>query len=134
MKLFTLRKDGGPLSRVWGFFFIEWKRLFSVVLMHFADGSREAYHNHAFNAVSWVLKGKLIEHRMVDDLYVGSCIYRPSFRPIITTRDNMHRVSSEGDTLVFSLRGPWVERWQEYLPATGEYITLTHGRKVVSGL
>ena len=49
MKLFKYMKDGGPESTVWGYFLIEIKSLFTIVLLHFKNGSREAYHNHAFN-------------------------------------------------------------------------------------
>jgi hypothetical protein len=120
-------KDGGPLSRVWGVFVIEAKKLFSIVLLHFMDGSREAYHSHAFNAVSWVLKGQLVENSIDGTVTV----YRPSLKPIHTPRDMMHKVVSVGDTWVISFRGPWSDRWCEYLPDSGRFITLTHGRQVV---
>lgn len=128
MKVFKLLKDGGPFSRVWGFFIIEAKRLFSVVLLHFADGSREAYHSHAFNAVSWVLKGKLVEHEINGKVNV----YTPSLKPIYTPRSMFHKVVSDGDTFVVSFRGPWANEWQEYLPDKRSFLTLTHGRRVVA--
>lgn len=129
MRLLTLMKDGGPLSRVWGFFVIEIKCLLSVVLLHFHPGSREAYHTHAFHAVSWLLSGKLVEqHR---DGHV--CTYTPSFWPIITLRSTFHRVSSEGHSWAITFRGPWIPFWKEYLPASNQLITLTHGRQLVPG-
>ena len=60
MKLFHKSKDGGPDSNVTGYWLIEWKKAFSVVLLRFDAGTREAYHNHAFNAISWILKGELL--------------------------------------------------------------------------
>ena len=132
MKIFSMMKDGGPESRVWGYWLIEAKKLFSVVLLHFKDGSREAYHSHAFNSISWVLRGKLTEEQLLlkqPGLTRSSFyIYKPSFKPIWTARDNMHKVSSTGDTWVLSFRGPWAKYWQEYLPAEDRFVTLTNGR------
>ncbi len=137
MKLLKLMKDGGPESRVWGFFFIEWKRFFSVVLLHFKDGSREAYHSHAFNALSWLLRGKLVEDRLLEKRsgFTRNFIrvFTPSFIPIWTARTNMHKVSSAGDSWALTFRGPWAENWKEYLPDVDEWRTLAHGRKVIEG-
>lgn len=132
MKIFSKMKDGGPESRVWGYFLIEWKKLFSIVLLHFKDGSREAYHSHAFNAISWVLSGRLDENRLVEKHEnCTMCAFRtftPSIIPVWTPRSNMHKVSSTGDTWVISFRGPWAKYWQEYLPGEDRFVTMTHGR------
>lgn len=128
MKLFRYMRDGGPQSKVTGFWFIEWKRLFSAVLLHFFDGSREAYHSHAFNSISWVLRGELNEN-MLDG---GINRYLPGIRPVITRRSDFHKVVSVGDAWVMSFRGPWVKTWKEFLPEKKKFITLTHGRKVVA--
>lgn len=122
------RKDGGPKSHVWGFFFVELKKLFSIVLLKFEHGTREAYHSHAFNSVSWLLRGHLVESR-IDRPY--GRVYGPSFKPIITTRDNFHQVSSIGTSWVLSFRGPWADKWKE-ITEDGSEITLTHGRKQCS--
>lgn len=53
MKLLFKRKDGGQQSTVTGYWLIEWKNVFSIVLLKFEKGTREAYHTHAFNAFSW---------------------------------------------------------------------------------
>jgi len=129
MKLFRRLKDGGPESRVTGYFLVEIKRLFSVVLLHFADGSRDAYHSHAFNAISWVLRGELIEIPLRAN---RANFYRPSFTPVKTPRTMFHKVISVGDTWVLSFRGPWAKTWQEYLPNEKRFITLTHGRREVA--
>ncbi len=128
MKLFKLMKDGGPESRVNGLFFVEYKRLCSVVLLHFLDGSREAYHSHAFNAISWVLRGKLVEQSL--DGTVTE--FTPSLRPIFTPRDMFHKVTSTADSWVITFRGPWADKWKEFLPGLNRFLTLTHGRKVVT--
>lgn len=135
MTILTKMKDGGPDSRVWGYFLIEWKKLFSVVLLHFKDGSREAYHSHAFNSISWVLRGKLTEERLMEKRpgFMRSVfnIFMPSLKPVLTPRNNMHKVSSTGDTWVISFRGPWADHWQEYIPVEDVFVTLTHGRKEI---
>ena len=58
--------------------------LFSIALLVFEDGSREAYHEHAFNCVSWVLSGHLSENFMDGK---GRPLV-PSWRPFITRRSN----------------------------------------------
>lgn len=126
MKFFRYLKDGGPLSRVWGLYIVEIKKLFSIVLLRFLDGSREAYHSHAFNSVAWVLRGTLVEHEFNGKVNV----YTPSLLPFFVPRDRFHKVVSEGTTWVLNLRGPWADEWQEFLPDEQALVTLTHGRIV----
>lgn len=127
MKLFSIGKDGGKESTVTGFWLCEFKSLFSIAFLRFGDGSRDAYHNHAFNSLSWVLKGKLEELNLGNE----TNIYKRSFKPIITLRRTFHKVISHGTTWVFTIRGPWSKTWKEFIPNTGKEITLTNGRKVV---
>lgn len=127
MKLFHRAKDGGPESTVWGYWLIESKCFFSVALLCFEDGSRDAYHSHAFNALSWLLKGALVEHRIYEQ---DSTHYQPSLWPIWTSRQNMHKVRSVGRSWVLTFRGPWKDVWYER-GADRKLITLTHGRKEV---
>lgn len=124
MKLFHFAKDGGQESTVSGYWLIEAKKLFSIVLLRFDNGTREAFHNHAFNSVSWVLKGKLIEHH----LNGLNETHTPSLLPVITHQHTFHKVRSVGTTWVLSVRGPWRSTWNEYLPDQDKFITLTHGR------
>lgn len=130
MLFFEKRKDGGPESNVTGFWLIEIKWLFSIVLLRFTNGTREAFHNHAFHAISWVLFGKLIETRLFGE---KACFseFTPSLKPIITTRDNLHKVTSVGTTWAITFRGPWTPTWNERIGDS--FITLTNGRKVVNG-
>lgn len=127
MKLFRYMKDGGPESKVWGFWLLEWKPVCSVVLLHFKHGSRDAYHSHAFSAVSWLIKGKLTEHTIEGTVNV----FTPGLKPIWTPRKMFHQVFSEGNSLVLSFRGPWSKTWREWLPKERKHVVLTHGRKVV---
>ncbi len=126
MKLLSYGKDGGPDSCVWGVWLVEIKSLFSVAVLCFENGSREAFHNHAFNSISWVLKGELSE----DFLDGKGRPHYPSFKPIITRRSTFHKVTSFGRTWVITFRGPWKKEWKEFLPKTEEFVTLQSGRKI----
>ncbi len=128
MKLFKWCKDGGPESNVSGLFFIEIKSLFTIALLRFDHGSRDAYHSHAFHSVSWLLKGGLQEFPLMAN--EPAIVYRPSLRPIFTWRSTFHRVYSFGTSYVLTFRGPWTETWNEYISRRDEFVTLTHGRKV----
>jgi len=127
MKFFRIAKDGGPESTVTGYWLIEIKSLFSIVLLKFEGKSRDAYHEHAFDCVSWLLKGKLVEEFYY--VWLKTRIHLPSLKPIVTRRDDYHKVDSVGTSWVLSFRGPWRNTWNEYTNE-GER-TLTHGRKVV---
>jgi quercetin dioxygenase-like cupin family protein len=127
MKFFAYEKDGGKESKVWGLFIAEIKSLFSVVLLHFKDGSREAFHSHAFNSKSLILRGQLNEH-MID----GKVNVYKAGQIVTTLREHFHMVKSVGDTFVISFRGPWASTWHEFIPGTGERLTMTHGRKIVA--
>jgi len=126
MKFLHYGKDGGEYSTVWGFFFIEIKKMFSIVLLKFENGSRDAFHSHAFNSISLVLKGKLIEeHRW------GGTEAHIWGDTVITRRDTFHKVTSYGRTWVLSIRGPWAKTWKEFIPSERRNVTLTHGREEV---
>lgn len=132
MKFLTKRKDGGPESTVTGYWLAEIKSLFSIVLLKFENGSRDAYHSHAFNSLNWVLKGEVEEETIEADHYGWNTerfAYKPSLKPILTSRERFHKVVSKGTTWVFSIRGPWVDKWREF--TDDGLVTLTHGRKVV---
>lgn len=127
MKFLSVSKDGGPESHVTAYWLVEIKGLFSIALLKFEPGSRNEFHSHAFNSVSWLLKGCLGETMRERPL---SCFYfYPSFLPIVTLRSTFHKVTSIGRSWVLTFRGPWSKTWKEYLPETDEDITLTHGRK-----
>ena len=127
MLLFYHGKDGGDESKVWGWWLIEIKALFSIALLRFENGSREAYHSHTFDSVSWVLKGRLEENHYRG----GQDIHTRSLRPVITRRSTTHKVVSVGRTWVLTFRGPWASEWKEYIPGRG-LVTLTHGRREVT--
>lgn len=134
MKLFFKSKDGGPDSSVTGYWLIESKRFFSIVLLRFDGRSREAFHTHAFNAWSWILPFGMgltetyIEKRRYS-IFEGQKFLKPdSFEH--TPRDRLHKVNSNGVNWVLSFRGPWSKTWKE-INEHGEQ-TLSHGRKVVS--
>lgn len=130
-------KDGGPKSRVDGIWFIRIKSLFSVALLRFDKGSREAFHSHAFNSWSWLLTGGL-EERVVREVCTCGCVttatklHRPSWRLIRTLRTTMHKVYGLKDSnWVLTFRGPWADTWEE-IDESGDRVVLTHNRVEVS--
>ena len=127
MKILSKGTDGGTKSNVTGFWLIEAKSLFSIVLLRFGKGSRENYHNHAFNAITWFIKGE------VDEEHVDGRIlnWRPSWKPKYTPRECFHKVFAKQTTWALSFRGPWDKTWKEYSPTKKEEIILTHGRVVL---
>lgn len=127
MKIFKKCADGGKKSGVTGYFLIELKLLFSVVVLKFESNTRENYHSHAFNALTWWVKGKAIEE-FVD---AKSIEWTPSIIPKWTPISNMHRYSVTETSWAISFRGPWVDTWKEYNPNTKQYLTLTHGRNLL---
>lgn len=126
-RLFYRKPDGGKDSGVTGYFLIEWKPLFSIGLLHFKKGSREAFHNHAFNAITFWLKGSAIEEKHPTGQQLR---WAASLLPKYTPRENCHRIVADDDVYALTFRGPWNDTWFEF--KNDRYITLTHGRKVVS--
>ena len=129
MKLFRRSHDGGKKSGVTGFWLVEIKGLFSIVFLRFGKGSRENYHSHAFDAITFWLKGRVIEDRL--DTGTKTEFRGPSLRPKFTPRRNIHRVLAQETTYALCFRGPWRKTWFEYDPVADEYIELTNGRNVV---
>lgn len=127
MKFFKKAKDGGPDSTVTGYWLFEIKRWFSIAILRFDNGSRDSYHGHAFNSLSWLLCGTLQEQCFKG----GTQTHRAGLLPILTRRTRFHRVFSEGTSWVLTFRGPWSNMWLEYDPRTKEMSTLTNGRKVI---
>lgn len=124
MKFLTKAPDGGENSGVMAYVLIEWKSLFSIMLLRFEKGTREAYHSHAFNAVTFWLKGNVREHHLdgePKEFSAGWMKYTP--------RSTFHKVEALETTWALTLRGPWVDYWNEF--RNGRYLTLTHGRKEV---
>jgi hypothetical protein len=122
MNFLNLTKGGGPESTVWAYWLFEAKRFCSVALLRFEDGSRDAYHDHAFNSISWVLAGELNESRIGWDTS-GIYTYTPSWRPILTRRTHLHKVTSRGRTWVRTFRGPWARTWTEWVAGRGRRLS-----------
>ena len=132
MKFFFKSKDGGPDSNVVGYWLVESKKLFSIVLLCFNKGSREAFHSHAFNAISWVISGRLDECIKNKYGYKNELIL-PSAKPIFTPRERLHKVTGLANkTWVITFRGPWSNTWKEFFDKTNEEVTLTSGRKIIN--
>lgn len=134
---FVKRSDGGKNSGVTAYFLIEWKPVFSVGILHFKKGSREAYHTHAFNALTWWLKGKVTEDRIKSLIVKGNDVisvedivkkdFKPSVKPKYTSRKNLHKINAHVDTYALTFRGRWENTWIEVIG--DKIINLTHGRK-----
>ena len=125
MRILSKSKDGGPDSPVDGFFLIELKSLFSVVLLRFNEGGREAFHTHAFNALTWFIAGDMTE----EDIDGSFRKYQRSLIPKFTPRNKNHRVWANRNSWAISIRGPWASTWTE--DDTEYHTVLTHGRKIV---
>ena len=125
MKFFSRSKDGGPESPVDAFFLFEIKSLCSIAILRFNEGGREAFHTHAFNALTWFISGDMVEQDVNGEFYC----YERSIVPKITRRSKNHRVRAFKTSWAFTIRGPWSNTWTETID--GEHIVLTHGRKRV---
>lgn len=128
MRFFSKAPDGGKGSGVTGYFLVEIKSLFSIVLLHFEKGTREAFHEHAFNAVTIWLKGWVIEWFPPDPVhgYSHRCWVPGDIK--YTPRECFHKIEALEPSWALSFRGPWVNTWREW--KRGVFTTLTHGRKV----
>ena len=124
-RILYTKPDGGKGSGVTAFFLIEWKILFSIGILKFNEGTREAYHNHAFNALTWWVNGSVTEMKIDGQ----EKEYKASIVPKYTSRDNFHKVKAHKTTLALTFRGPWNDTWKEL--RKDKYITLTHGRKEI---
>ena len=122
--LFKPVKDGGPLSRVWAYF-LENKKLASFGLLRFEDGSREAFHSHAFDCVSLIVGPGSLKEVFTD----GRIRYHRPGKILVTRKEDFHKVYSQGRTWVLTLRGPWEQTWEE-IDEEGNHKTLSWGRKL----
>lgn len=125
MKFFKRSKDGGPESPVDALFLVEIKSLFSVALLRFNPGCREAYHTHAFNALTWFISGDMVEQ----DTDGSFRPYSRSFLPKFTPRNKNHRVRAYTTSWCLTVRGPWAKTWTE--DTETHHTVLTHGRQIV---
>lgn len=127
---FVIGKDGGSESTVDTWMF-EIKSLFSIGLLRFNGTSREAFHSHAFNCVSLVLKGCLREEFLDESKGVR---FHADSEWIVTKRTDIHRVDSLGTTWVLTFRGPWHKTWVDVVEhkIAGVYDVrqMIHGRRV----
>ena len=125
-RIFYVSSDGGETSGVTGFFLIEWKPVISIALLRFSEGSREAFHNHAFNAVTFWLSGHVVEEQVGG---VRKTFKGPSLEPKITPRHRYHKIIGITRAWAFTIRGPWRDSWQEMRDYME--VNLTHGRIVI---
>ena len=127
INLMCKKKDGGPISPVDAYFLVEIKGLFTIALLRFDKGRREAYHTHAFNALTWFLSGSLVEEGIDGSQYH----YSRSLSPKKTPKEKWHRIKASRVSWCLTIRGPWTFFWKEYDPKTKLITTLTSGREVL---
>lgn len=126
IRLFHKAKDGGPESKVDGYWLIEAKGWFSIALLRFGEGSRDAYHSHAFDAVSWLLTGGLDEHVKGEEC---SRLYGPGSAHQDSAGACPQGLGICSNNWVLTFRGPWLPTWTETV--AGKETVLTQGRVVV---
>lgn len=127
MNILCKKKDGGKESPVDAYFLVECKGLFSVALLKFNKGGREAYHTHAFDAYTWFLKGNLVEEDVDGSVYK----YNRSLIPKLTLKSKNHRVKALEDSWCFTIRGRWDKEWTEYNETLNESTVFSWGRNIV---
>jgi hypothetical protein len=127
MRIFSKKPDGGENSGVTAYFLFEFKSLFSIALLKFNKGSRDNFHTHAFNAVTWWLSGAVTEMTVGG----GEKVFNPSFKPKFTSRDCFHKILAHKKSWALTFRGPWDTTWLEYDPNTKDLYILTDGRKIL---
>lgn len=125
IKLLQRAPDGGADSPVTAYFLLEWKHVCSIALLRFNKGGREAFHTHAFDALTWFLVGAMKEEDIDGTLHT----YKRGLWPKLTRKEKNHRVSATETSWCITLRGPWDKTWTEHLD--GVRTTFTWGRKVV---
>jgi len=128
VKLFRKSPDGGANSGVTGYFLVEIKPLFSIVLLRFSAGSREAFHEHAFSALTLWLSGEVEEHR-IDGAFDFITHFPQAGRFKFTPRNCFHKITCMRPAWALSFRGPWIDYWRE--KRGDKTVWLTHGRKEV---
>ena len=124
MRFMSKSHDGGKDSGVTGYFLIEIKSLFSIVLLKFNKGTRDAYHNHAFNALTFWLKGNVFEHFLNGPSKMwkaGNVKY--------TSKSDFHKVEALEQSWALCFRGPWQKTWNEH--KNNKLVTLTNGRVIL---
>lgn len=131
VKILEKCKDGGPDSPVDAYVLFECKKLCSVMLLKFNKGCRDNFHSHAFNALTWFIKGSLVEERLLDGRVV-KYKYERSLLPKVTMKDNLHRVVSHKVGWCFTVRGKWQDTWTEFNSKESTTTELTNGRVVLS--
>lgn len=126
MNIFKKLKDGGSQSPVDAYFLFEIKGLASVALLKFNKGGREAFHTHAFDALTWFIKGDLIEEDVSGDTYR----YKKSLVPKLTLKSKNHRVLANKNSYCLTVRGKWQDSWTEYDKDSNTTTVFNWGRLV----
>lgn len=109
-----------------GWWIIEIKWLFSIVILQFTPGCRENFHTQPFNSLTWWMS-EAEEHTPNSKKSL-----KPGWIPTYTPRDKLHRINTETTTWAISIRGKWVDTLKEYNENTKTTIEYSHHRKITS--
>ena len=92
---------------------LEWKKLFSIKLFHFhkTEGSQDRFHTHAFNALSFLLKGNYTEE-VLDGKKVLR-LPRNRSKIIFIPKGQFHRITKSEGCRTLLITGPWDAEWSE---------------------
>lgn len=92
---------------------LEWKPLFSIKLFYFhpSTGVQDRFHTHAFNAVSFLLKGSYIEE-VIKDGYVVR-MNRNRRRMLCIPAGQYHRITRSLGRRTLLITGPWGDTFKE---------------------
>lgn len=89
---------------------------FNIYLHHFVRSDEDrALHDHPWWSISFLLKGRAIEHYRND---IGACVIRIPWRflPVFRKAKHAHRMEVRGDVWTLFITGPKVREWGFHCP------------------
>lgn len=92
---------------------LEYKKLFSIKLFKFhkSSGKQDRFHTHAFNALSFLIKGDYTEE-IIKDNKIMKC-RRNRSRILYIPKDSYHRITKSDSCYTLLLTGPWGGEFKE---------------------
>lgn len=117
---------GRPIDQ---YVIFECKYLFSIIIFNFieSDKVQDRFHTHAFNSVSFKLKGYYEEHILDEN---GETLIVPRHNVVkFFERDIYHAIGKSNDCWTLLLAGPWKQTWKEFFPNLRKIETLSWSRK-----
>ncbi len=127
-KIFHWDNTSLGVGNIKRFTIIEIKYLGGIIVNIFNTSNQDRFHSHAFNALSWMIRGHYYEDVIVDgNLLKLKKIERSRFIP----RNYIHKITkSSPNAMSITFEGPWESTWNEYFD-NGRIKTYSWGRKVI---